>query len=713
MTYFRFPRSIPLFVLFSWGLSLAGSAQAETAPRETQKTVEPEGDGSPLQIIDLAQAKSQQLKSGLQVVLQATAGAPKVTVCTAFSAGSSADPLESPGAYRVLAEMLKEGGYHSKSQDYAALVVQRGGMSEVRVTRDATTFCTTVPAEELSLALWVAAGRFSPATLSSELMDQVVDQLAKESESQDAKIRHGRAPARLRQMAFLGTYAYSHPILPNPDDLDALSLDTLHELHGRNYVARRATIALSGGFDEKKALSLLDSHFSQVHSGTRAKQSPHALVSQSTGRFSMAEDKKAKTPAAWYGWVAPMGRERRAMRIALLTLLGKNRLGGSLQGRSAKQVELILDEEAAPTSPGLDRLSVLGSGNRSLGVIEKAMDSQLRMLARKGPTSQEVRDAQRQRRVDLARRLENSAARSYALARGVRLGRSTTEILSPLQAKADYPEVKIQEVRLAAAGLLNARQRSSVEIYPRGWQDPWQQPMRQYHIVSRGQTLGSIANRYRTSVAVIVKMNGMRRNKTIYPGDKLRVPRVRGKKPERKLRQHKVRRGDTMGALALRYGVSSRAIADANGMGAKMVIRTGENLRIPWGSKKNSKKSSNSGSPASAKKAQTHSTYRVKSGDTLSGIAAKQGVSTVALARANGISQKSGVRLGQKLKVPPRGTGKKKKDVPLKVHRVKKGDTLSGIASRHGVSVSALTTANGISRKSTLHLGQKLKLPAK
>jgi LysM repeat protein len=363
-------------------------------------------------------------------------------------------------------------------------------------------------------------------------------------------------------------------------------------------------------------------------------------------------------------------------------------------------------------------LEIVGSSSRSLGTIEKGFEDQLKALSTQGIKEDELAVVLGLLKSQRAQQLDTPLDRARALSRGVLLGISRDEVLAPLDEDRPLFEVNAEDVRMAAAELLSTRRRSAIEIYPKGWQDPWQEPMRKFHIVSAGENLGSIARQHGTTVAVITQMNNIKQSQTIYPGDKLRVPR--GKTPtEVKMRSHKVRRGDTLSGLALKYGVSMRDIADANGMGSKLTIRTGETLRIPYASKKgsggsSSSSTSTSSSSSSSSSEESSSVYEVKAGDTLSGIAAKHGVSTVALGQANGISHKAMVRVGQKLNMPPRGTGKTNAPVaePI-VYTVQKGDTLSGIAAKHGVTVAALTVENNISRKWALRPGQKLKIPAK
>lgn len=96
-------------------------------------------------------------------------------------------------------------------------------------------------------------------------------------------------------------------------------------------------------------------------------------------------------------------------------------------------------------------------------------------------------------------------------------------------------------------------------------------------------------------------------------------------------------------------------------------------------------------------------TYTVKSGDTLSEIATKHGMTTNALANLNGIKNANIIYPGQVLNVTE--TAK----ATDKVYTVKSGDVLSVIAQRLGVTVNHLTTKNGIKNANLIYPGQKLK----
>lgn len=107
--------------------------------------------------------------------------------------------------------------------------------------------------------------------------------------------------------------------------------------------------------------------------------------------------------------------------------------------------------------------------------------------------------------------------------------------------------------------------------------------------------------------------------------------------------------------------------------------------------------------PTEPSKPVTQNTYTVQSGDTLSGIALKYGVTVAQLTSWNNISDPNKIYVGQKLVLYSNGGGS-----GTVVYTVKSGDTLSGIAQNFGVSVSNLQTWNNISNANEIYAGQTL-----
>ena len=103
---------------------------------------------------------------------------------------------------------------------------------------------------------------------------------------------------------------------------------------------------------------------------------------------------------------------------------------------------------------------------------------------------------------------------------------------------------------------------------------------------------------------------------------------------------HTVARGDTLGGIARRYGASSAAIKQANGMTSDTVV-LGKQLVIPG----------SSGPIASAPAASGGKVHTVVKGDSLGRISSKYGVSIDALKKANGLKSDT-VVLGSKLRIP-------------------------------------------------------------
>lgn len=105
------------------------------------------------------------------------------------------------------------------------------------------------------------------------------------------------------------------------------------------------------------------------------------------------------------------------------------------------------------------------------------------------------------------------------------------------------------------------------------------------HVVKAGETLGSIAARYGTTVGKLVELNGIANPSLILTGATLTVagtaPAVPATPAPPNNRTHTVKSGETLSGIAGRYGTTVSAIVDVNGLTSADRIRVGQRLVIP------------------------------------------------------------------------------------------------------------------------------------
>ena len=103
--------------------------------------------------------------------------------------------------------------------------------------------------------------------------------------------------------------------------------------------------------------------------------------------------------------------------------------------------------------------------------------------------------------------------------------------------------------------------------------------------------------------------------------------------------------------------------------------------------------------------------YKVRNGDTLSGIASRMGVSVKALQRANNLRGNT-IKAGQTLTFSGGVTGSELADNGNSItYKVRKGDSLASIARRHGVEIKDVKRWNSVlSDSSSIQPGDKITL---
>jgi len=247
------------------------------------------------------------------------------------------------------------------------------------------------------------------------------------------------------------------------------------------------------------------------------------------------------------------------------------------------------------------------------------------------------------------------------------------------------------------------------------------------YVVKRGEYLKLIADRYALSNQELADLtSGLTSGSHLMVGQKINVPlqdvdtKLDSKQEEKsspvkvdapvvepsyKTESYQVQRGDTLYSIAAQSKISLTELAQLNKLSNSSGLQVGQTIKIPAGST-------------------VPESYTVQSGDSLSAISAKYNLGMDYIANINGINRNTGLRVGQRLKLSGEEPVASKVEAKIEkvsaekqntekqtdTHVVKSGETLSSIAKKYHLQLDYLASLNGLSRTSTVRVGQRLKI---
>ncbi|MEO1848836.1 MAG: LysM peptidoglycan-binding domain-containing protein, partial [Pseudomonadota bacterium] len=238
------------------------------------------------------------------------------------------------------------------------------------------------------------------------------------------------------------------------------------------------------------------------------------------------------------------------------------------------------------------------------------------------------------------------------------------------------------------------------------------------YVVRPGDSVCAVAQRFGADCDDLLAANGLHRGSVLAVGSQLLIPGTLKRPPGGR---YTVGKGDNVCSIANRHGIDCNALLTANGLAGGDLIHPGQTLTIPGvtGAKSTPVKK-----PASADVARISIAYKVVAGDSACRIAARLEISCRRLIFDNGLGADAIIRPGQILQAA---------GVPVAVARsiaaatpaddvaaqkpfeyiVTVGDTVCAIAKTHDIDCNRLLAFNNLKVSALIAPGDKLKMPGK
>jgi len=254
------------------------------------------------------------------------------------------------------------------------------------------------------------------------------------------------------------------------------------------------------------------------------------------------------------------------------------------------------------------------------------------------------------------------------------------------------------------------------------------------HRVKRGDTISKIATRYGVSQSDLMRLNNVRSPRDLPVGKSLKIPggaapaeqlavggpsKAPEHQPTRTASSYRVKRGDTLFAIARDNRVPMEDLLAWNNLSKSDSLKVGQELKLYPQADAVAAVYEAPAAPAPKAPAQAAAAeHVVRAGEFPAKIARDYGMELNDFLALNSLSKDTTIHVGQKVKVKGTQTASASDPAPAKeslgsVHRVRSGETASSIAAQYGVSASEVLAANGLTARSILRVGQELRIGGK
>ena len=391
------------------------------------------------------------LDNGLTLIVHEDHKAPIVAVNVWYHVGSKNEKLGRTG-FAHLFEHLMFNGTENFNNDYF-IPLEKVGATDLNGTtnEDRTNYFQNVPTNALDLVLWMESDRMGHllGAIGQEKLDEqrgVVQNEKRQYENQPYSISY----ELITKNTFPMGHPYSWTVIGSMEDLDAASLEDVHEWFKTYYGPSNAVISIAGDIDSETVKRKVELYFGDIPPG-RPVVKQEVWVHKMVGTHRQVAQDRVPLARIYKVWNIPQWGAADADYLGLVSDVltdGKN-------SRLFKR--LVYDDQiASNVTSYLDLREIAGQFNivatAQPGVdiqeVEKAIDEEMDRFIRRGPTRREIQRIKTQHRARFIRGIERIGGfggKSDRLARSEVYG-----------GRPDFYKTTMKRIQAASSGDLKA-----------------------------------------------------------------------------------------------------------------------------------------------------------------------------------------------------------------------------------------------------------------
>lgn len=340
-----------------------------------------------------------RLKSnGMKVLLIENHAAPVVATTIVYHVGSRNEAVGYTGATHFLEHMMFKGTgrFDPKQKNGIDDLLKRvGGINNATTWFDRTNYFEVVPAKYLSLCLDIESDRLRNLLLRAEdreaEMTVVRNELERGEDDPDELLETNLFATAFRE------HPYHHPTIGWRSDVEGVPLARLKKFYDDFYWPNNATLIVSGDFDSKETIEMIDERFSSIPAAPSPFPQVYTEEPPQEGERRFTVRRGTDVPRLVIGYHIPRCLSEDTYALDVL----ENVLGDSARKSSRLYKKLIGTGLASFVDasnyslrdPGLFVLSAQTAGSNKLESLEEALVKQAQRLTEKPISEEELKKA--------------------------------------------------------------------------------------------------------------------------------------------------------------------------------------------------------------------------------------------------------------------------------------------------------------------------------
>ena len=216
------------------------------------------------------------LANGLRVIVSEDHSVPNVTVNLWVNVGSRHEVAGRTGFAHLFEHLMFQGSRNVASGEHFSALMAAGGRLNATTWFDRTNYFETIPRGAMDLALWMEADRHGHLldAVNQENLDNQRDVVKEEKRQRYDNVPYGNALIDVYATIFPENHPYHHATIGSMEDLDAASVQDVHEFFRRYYGPNNTVLTLVGDLRPDEGFDAAERYFGPLPASAAAFRGP-------------------------------------------------------------------------------------------------------------------------------------------------------------------------------------------------------------------------------------------------------------------------------------------------------------------------------------------------------------------------------------------------------------------------------------------------------